>query len=412
MWFAGIDWADKHHDVVVLDVAGQQVLSRRVAHSAAGLASLTAELRALAPAPEEVVCVVERAHGLLIAALLEAGLWVAPVNPKTVDRTRPASGAKSAQLDALLLARAGRSAWPDRRRLQPDTPVLAELKTLTRDEASLIRQQTRVVNQLLACLKAYYPVVTELFDKLTRPVAHAFLRAFPTLAQARAASEAELRTVLHAAHCPSSAQKAARFWAPLHAPQLEASPPLVQAKARFALALVAQLEVLHQQLAEYDRAIGRLFRQPEDSSIFASLPGAGCRLAPRLLAEWGDERERYTGAAGVQALAGTAPGVVQSGQYRRVHQRTGCVKPLRAALYHLARESLLFQDWARARVYYERKRAEGKTSAMAVRALSHHWVRLLYAMWSRREPYPRDRFLAAQQAHALLHATPPAQPAA
>jgi len=247
MWFAGIDWADKHHDVVVLDVAGQQVLSRRVAHSAEGLASLTAELRALAPAPEEVVCVVERAHGLLIAALLEAGLWVAPVNPKTVDRTRPASGAKSDQLDALLLARAGRSAWPDLRRWRPDTPVLAELKTLTRDEASLIRQQTRVVNQLLACLKAYYPVVTELFDKLTRPVAHAFLRAFPTLAQARAASEAELRTVLHAAHCPSSAQKAARFWATLHAPQLEASPPLVQAKARFALALVAQLEVLHQR---------------------------------------------------------------------------------------------------------------------------------------------------------------------
>ena len=84
MWFAGIDWAwaDKHPDVVVLDVAGQQVLSRRVAHSAAGLASLTAELRALAPAPEEVVCVVARAHGLLIAALLEAGLWVAPVNPR------------------------------------------------------------------------------------------------------------------------------------------------------------------------------------------------------------------------------------------------------------------------------------------------------------------------------------------
>src|SRR5260221_133282 len=116
------------------------------------------------------------------------------------------------------------------------------------------------------------------------------------LAKARAASEAELRTVLHAAHCPASAQKAARFWATLHAPQLEASPPLVQAKARFALALVAQLEVLHQHLAEYDRAMGRRFRQHEDSSIFASVPGAGCRLAPRLFAEWGDERARYTGA--------------------------------------------------------------------------------------------------------------------
>ena len=82
----------------------------------------------------------------------------------------------------------------------------------------------------------------------------------------------------------------------------------------------------------------------------------------------------------------------------RVRQRTGCVKPLRAALYQLARESLLFEDWAGA--YYRRKRAEGKTYAMAVRALSNQWVRLLYAMWSRGEVYQRERFLAAQQAHS------------
>jgi hypothetical protein len=64
----------------------------------------------------------------------------------------------------------------------------------------------------------------------------------------------------------------------------------------------------------------------------------------------------------------------------------------------VARASLLFEDWAG--VYYRRKRSEGKTYAMAVRALSNQWVRLLYAMWSRREVYQRERFLAAQQAHA------------
>jgi hypothetical protein len=80
-----------------------------------------------------------------------------------------------------------------------------------------------------------------------------------------------------------------------------------------------------------------------------------------------------------------------------VRQRTGCVKPLRAVLYQLARASLLFEDWAAA--YYRRKRGEGKTYAMAVRALANQWVRLLYALWSRGQVYQRDRFLAAQQAH-------------
>lgn len=398
MWFAGIDWADKHHDVVVLDAQGQRLSTRRYLHSAEGLGSLTADLRMLGASPEEVVCVVEMRQGLLIAALLEAGLWVAPVNPKTVDRTRPASGAKSDPLDALLLARAGRSTWPDLRRLQPDSPLLAELKALTRDQASLIRQQTRLVNQLTACLKAYYPVALELFDKLTRPVAQAFLSAFPTLEEARAASEEEVERVLRTAHCPSSAQKAAHFWGILHRAQLAASPALARAKARYALALVAQLALIHQQLLEYDRAIGDLLRQHEDSVLFASLPGAGRRLAPRLLAQWGEDRTRFSSAAQLQALAGTAPVVVQSGASRRVRQRTGCIKPLRAALYQLARESLLFEDWAG--VYYRRKRSEGKTYAMAVRALSNQWVRLLYAMWSRGEVYQRERFLAAQQAHA------------
>src|SRR5260370_34881864 len=101
------------------------------------------------------------------------------------------------------------------------------------------------------------------------------------------------------------------------------------------------------QRVEYVRAIGRLFRQHEDSSIFASLPGAGCRLAPRLLAEWGDERERYTGAAGVQALAGPAPVVVQGGQYRRVHQGTGGVTPCGGRLYQFAREDVRFEGWGR-----------------------------------------------------------------
>jgi len=332
MWFAGIDWADKHHDGVVLDAMGQRLSTRRYPHSAEGLASLTIDWRGLGASPEEVVCVVEMRQGLLIVALLivallEAGLWVAPVNPKTVDRTRPASGAKSDPLDALLLARAGRSNWPDLRRLQPDSPLLAQLKALTRDQASLIRQQTRLVNHLTAGLKAYYPVALALVDKLTRPVAQALLSAFPTLEEARAASEEEVQQVLRTARCPASAHKAARFCAILRRAQLAASPALARAKARYALALVAQLALIHQQLLEYDRAIGKLFHQPADRALFASLPGAGRRLAPRLFAEWGEDRSRFSSATQLQALAGTAPVVAPSGASGPVRQRTGGVKP-------------------------------------------------------------------------------------
>ena len=62
-----------------------------------------------------------------------------------------------------------------------------------------------------------------------------------------------------------------------------------------------------------------------------------------------------------------------------------------------------FQEpWAEA--YYQRKRELGKTHSMAVRALSNVWVRIIYALWSKHEPYQASTFLAAQRAHSYLAA--------
>src|SRR5207249_1168570 len=154
--------------------------------------------------PEQLACLVETSHGLLISALLEAGLPVYPVNPKTVDRHRKPSGAKTDAIDAYLLARTGRSDLADLRRLAPDSPLIAELKVLTRDQDSLVQSQTRLVNQLTACLKAYYPVALELFGTLHQPTTLAFLQAFPTLEQARAAGVEQLTAVLKAAGHPQA----------------------------------------------------------------------------------------------------------------------------------------------------------------------------------------------------------------
>ena len=150
MWYAGIDWADTKHDVVVLDDTGHQVASKRVAHTKGGLETLVQFLGGISgPAQKEhMACIIETNHGLLIAALLEAGFPVYPVNPKTIDRRRVPSGAKTDLIDAYLLAKTGRSDLTDLRRLQPDSPLIQELKTLTRDQEQLIQMQTRLVNQL------------------------------------------------------------------------------------------------------------------------------------------------------------------------------------------------------------------------------------------------------------------------
>src|SRR5213082_2702634 len=143
-----------------------------------------------------MACIIETTHGLLIAALLEAGFPVYPVNPKTVDRRRSASGAKTDQIDAYLLAKHGRAELADRRRLEADTPLVQELKALTRDQDSLIQSQTRLVNQLTACLKAYYPVALKLFSKLHQRSTLLFLQTYPTPEVAMAASTQQIALVL------------------------------------------------------------------------------------------------------------------------------------------------------------------------------------------------------------------------
>jgi transposase len=400
MWYAGIDWADEHHDVVVLDEGGKRVGTLRVAHSVEGMAKLTAFLKGMgdvASQPDHLACIVETNRGLLISALLEAGLPVYPVNPATVDRKRKPAGAKTDAIDAYLLARTGRSDLADLRRLLPDSPLIAELKVLTRDQDSLITSQTRLVNQLTACLKSYYPVALDLFGKLHQPTTLAFLQAFPTLEQARAATVEQLTAVLTAAQHPKAALKTAEIRQKIQQPQLQADPVLTRTKARLMLALVAQLAPLLEQIAAYDAEISRLFLSHSDSRVFASLPRAATRLAPRLLAEWGDDRGRYADAASVQALAGTAPVAWQSGKFATVHRRYACLKPLRNALHQFAWQSTLKEAWAQA--YYQRKRAEGKSHAMAIRALANQWVRIIYALWAKHEAYDAAVFVAAQQAH-------------
>lgn len=327
MLYAGIDWADQHHDVAVIDEAGQQVGVRRVAHTKAGLTDLTRFLLSLAPTPDQMACILETNQGLLIAALLEAGFPVYPVNPKTVDRRRNAAGAKTDAIDAYLLAKTGRSDLVDLRRLQPDSALVQELKLLTRDQDALIESQTRLVNQLTACLKAYYPVALEWFAKLHQRSTLVFLQTYPTPSAARAVEASALEVTLRKGGHTNPTKAAQAIYQTLHQPHLEADAVTTRAKARLMLALVSQLLPLVEQIAAYDKEITHLFLTHPDSGLFGGLPGAGKRLAPRLLAEWGDDRSRYAASTSVQALAGTAPVAFASGTYAKAHKRYACVKP-------------------------------------------------------------------------------------
>lgn len=77
--------------------------------------------------------------------------------------------------------------------------------------------------------------------------------------------------------------------------------------------LVEQLIVLNKHIENYDSTIKKLFPAHQDSAIFSSFPRAGEVLAPRLLAAFGSDRDRFKDAVDLQNYSGIAPVTVQSG---------------------------------------------------------------------------------------------------
>lgn len=397
-YYVGIDWASDHHDIVILDKEGDKVRSLQVKHSVEGLKHLCDTLKDLTQGDlARLGIIIETSHGLLVSTLIDEGFTVYHVNPKESERRRKASGAKTDPIDANNLAKMLRSDIKDLKPLKPSSEATAELRQLTRDQNGLIQTQTGAVNQFRACLLDYFPAFPGLFSALDLDISLAFFRRYPTPEKALKPSVQQLTEFLRAHKHPNPNGTARQVFAKLREPQLKAKPHVVRVKTRLALALVEQLQVLKKQIKDYDKEITALFQSHSDRMIFASLPRAGERLAPRLLAEWGDDRTRFDSAQEVQALAGTSPTPYQSGKFSRPRFRWSCVKDFRYALQLFAWGSTLSEPWAHE--YYDAQRKRGKKHHEAVRALANVWVKIIFAMWKNYQLYDREAFLAAQMAH-------------
>lgn len=397
MFFVGIDWADEKHTIVILDEISTQVASFEIPHTYDGLREFTEHLKELHIPKDKTYCFIETSRGLLVSALLQEGFRIYPLNPKVVDRQRRPSGAKTDFIDAKLLADIGRKEFANLRALTISNELIEELRMLTRDQESLVHAQTRVTNQLIACLKEYFPAALTFFTRIPQLCTLKFLQHYPTLQSLMCTSEEELCKVLINLRHKSPESKAEEILRIAHSPQIPVPEATVRAKSRLALGLIKQLCVLVEELANYDKVIVQLFEQHKDAPIFKGLPGAGKRLAPKLLAEWGDNRSLFTSASGVQALAGTSPVAFQSGKYCKARRRTSCVKPFRNALHEFAWCSVRWEPWAKE--YYYRKRKEGKSHHVAIRSLANNWVRIIYAIWKKEEIYDSTIFQQAQKRH-------------
>jgi hypothetical protein len=168
---------------------------------------------------------------------------------------------------------------------------------------------------------------------------------------------------------------------------------VIEAKSAAVRVIVQLIRILLEGIADLDERIEEAATAHPDFFIFKSLPGAGPALAPRLLAAFGSQRERYRNAGEVQTYSGVAPVIEKSGKKQWIHFRWACPKFLRQSFHEWAGHSIGYSVWARA--YCRQQRGKGVDHHGAVRALAFKWIRIVFRSWKERVAYDENKYLAA-----------------
>ena len=86
--YVGDDWSEDHHDVQLMNEAGERLAARRLPEGVKGVAALHELIAQHASDPGEVVVGIETERGPWVSALLAAGYRVYAINPRSAARYR------------------------------------------------------------------------------------------------------------------------------------------------------------------------------------------------------------------------------------------------------------------------------------------------------------------------------------
>lgn len=393
--FVSIDWADKKHVWCLQAGASQQRESGELAHTPEAVEAWAGQLcQRFAHGP--IAVALEQSRGALVFMLTKYEfLHLFPVASTMSASMRKAlypSGSKDDPRDADLLLDLLLQHRDKLHRLSPDTEATRRLQNLVEERRKLVDEKTEQTNRLTSHLKVYFPQMLDWFERLDTELVCALLERWPTLEELQKVPPAKLRTFFRKHHCRDQEGVEGRIIAIRQAIPAIRDRAVVEAKSMVVKVIVQLVRSLIEGIADLDEKIEEAAAAHPDFFIFESLPGAGAVMAPRLLAAFGSQRERYGSAREVQSYTGIAPVTERSGKKQWVHFRLAAPKFLRQSFHEWAGHSVAQSGWARS--YYQQLRSQGKGHHAAVRALAFKWIRVVFRCWKDRVAYDESKYLA------------------
>jgi transposase len=403
----GIDWSQAHHDVRIHNEGGACLARFQIAHSLAGFEQLVKQISRINPEPSHCLLAIETADNLLIDFLGSQPYRLYVLAPSFVNGNRGrqrTSGARNDDSDAALLADILRTDYHRLIPWQPDGPLVRQMRLLLSFVDDLTTSIVQYHNRLQANLRRYYPQALAAFAKVSSPLCLHFLIAYPTPAAATALAYPAFDAFCQQ-HRDTRPDYRPQRYARLQQPTPPADESLLAAFERQTPWLAQLLLNLVQQKQTAITQLQTLFHSHPDHPIFASLPGAGDLLAPKLLVMFGDHRSRLPSAAFIQALTGSCPVTVKSGKSHTVRFRRACNHAYRTTAQQFAIASTAQSPWAA--TYFDNARRRGLPPSHAYRCLANRWLNIIWTLWQRQQPYDEQyHWQQLHQQHSL--ATKPA----
>jgi hypothetical protein len=406
MIYVGVDWAEVHHDVCIMDADGHVLERKRISDSLTGLSelhALVADHLGENDEPGDVIVGIEKDRGLIVMSLLAANYQIFAINPIAAARYRErhvTSGAKSDPGDAKVLADLVRTDRHNHRAVAGDSTLSEAIKLLSRVHQNTIWNRQRQVNSLRSALKDYYPGALEAFGTdLSGQDAVAILAIAPTPSLGRTLSRAKITSALRkVGRRRHLEERTKRIYQALRQEQLRQPAVLETAYGVATETAIANIVQLNASLVKLEASLSEHFEQHPSAKVILSLPGMGTVLGARVLGEFGDDPNRYSDAKSRRNYAGTSPITRASGRSRVVLARHSRNKRLAGALDQWAFSSLLPSPGAHR--YYNELKARDKHHRKAIRQLANKWVGILHACLESGTPYDENIAWSRRQERA------------
>ncbi|WNC00367.1 IS110 family transposase [Streptomyces sp. CGMCC 4.7035] len=404
----GIDWANDHHDVALVDHEGTLLARARITDDAAGLQQLLGLLTTHGDSEDAPIPVaIETSRGLLVACLRATKRPIYAINPMAAARYRDRHAVarkKSDHLDAMVLANILRTDRAAHRPLPDDSELAQAIAVLARAQQDAVWDRTQAGNKLRSHLREYFPGFLAAFqprrEGLCTKAARVVLAAAPTPEQAAKLTRTQLCSLLKKAGRQRGIEaEAERLRQALRVPQMRQLPQVEQAMGRQAIALLRQLDAACTSADDLTAAAVESFEAHPDAEIITSFPGLGSLTGARVLAEIGDDRSRFSDAKGLKAFAGAAPVTRASGRSLAVMARRVKNQRLASVGYVWAFAALTASPGARA--HYDRRRADGDRHTAAQRNLFNRMLGCLHHCLTKRTRYDEATAFPVPQAPQL-----------